>query len=391
MTFGRVVWVIVILLIASVLGAFIAHDFGHVRVVYSGWSLETSLWAALAAVMFVVVVGYLISKFIRVLVKGESILKGWVSNKHLSDSKKQTQKALELEFNGDAIEAIRTLVSAASHSQHAALHYLRASEIADRIGVPEEALELREKGTRTLGDMGKSILAYNDALRLISTGERRQGMRALLRLLEVHPSCAPALEIVVEQCMAAEDWVGALEYLDVLERLSYSNDESIGSLRKQCWEERLRQSEPDAVNKLWSSMPRKLRNDQELVEQYVRTLLRGDKQEECARFIEKSLKSQWSSPLAKLYGNIDGDAKKQVASAEAWLADHEDDSGLLLTLAQLHRRIAQTSEAIRYLNRCIESGGRLEAHLELAELNLHQGEREQALASLASAKATSVA
>ena len=386
MTVVRIVWGFFTLLVASVLGTLIAHDFGYVRIVYSGWALDTSLWAALAAVLFVFVIAYFLIKCIRLITHGESLLKGWVNQKQLSATKKQTQRALELEFNGDSIEAIRVLALAAAHSQHAELHYLRASEIADRIGADEQAIDLRDKAAKHAGKIGKVINEYDDALRLITAGEHRQGLRSLLRLLEEYPTCAPALEVVIDQLMAGEDWVGALEYLSVLERMNYASDESIHRLRVDCWKARLRQSESETVTTLWKSMPRKLRSEQGLIEQYVRTLVACEQHEEGARVLEKSLKNQWSSHLARLYGRVESDATKQIVVAESWLSEHPDDEGLLLTLAHLHRRLENSSKAIEFLNSCIRNGGGLEAHLELAEVNLKLGKVEQSQRRLVQAK-----
>lgn len=116
----------------------------------------------------------------------------------------------------------------------------------------------------------------------------------------------------------------------------------------------------------WDALPKPLRGDPATVAAYAEraAALRWD--EAAARSIEEALETQWSEPLAALYGRLAiGRLEERRARAERWLHAHPTSPMLLLTLARLARAQGQWPQAERYLHRALAQGAGAEAWEEL--------------------------
>ena len=379
----RITVVLVVAVLAIVSGYVIALDTGHVVVQFRGWEVEMSVWAGVAALIAIFTALVLLIRLLRYLLLKPSNVANWFSGKRARNAERQTFKALEAETNGDSIEAIRLLSAAGEQSSTGVLHFLRASELAGRIGASEKAHELRRRASQSGNGALKLLDKVNDAIEQLEHGDKRQGLRALSRLLEVHPRCAPALVALISHCREIGDWTRGLEYLDVLSRLTYMNEVELHSHYVACWIGRFGQVEPTALHKTWREVPRALRHDAEVLLAYIKALIDHGQKNQAAHELEREIKREWSGPLVRAYGCIEADAEKQLKIASAWHNDHPDDADLELTRGRLHCRLEQSDEAAHHFERSVRLSGNAEARLELAELQLESGVNPQVKETLA--------
>lgn len=378
MIVAKVVVVLAMALLAVLLGTWIASDSGYVIVGFRGWEIATTVWAAVAAVLVLAVALYFVFKLFSLVLPRNTKIATWFSAKRSQSARRQTLRAIEEESNGNTVEAIRLLVAAGQQSSDPALHFLRASELAERIGAKAKAAELR-KDTANLGHEELRVFRrLNDGLELLNQEDKRGGLRALRRLLEEHPRCAPALLALIQQCHEVEDWVGALEYLEVLSRLSFIADEDIYELIVTSWSGRLRQVDPASVANVWHAVPRKLKHESNVLLTYIDKLQENGDVTKAVHELERSIKRKWDAQNVLMYGTIDGDTEKQLKVAEEWLTEHTNDPVLHLTVGRLHRRDGQPDKALHHLERSVSLGGANGANLELAELYFESGESEKA-------------
>lgn len=378
MTAFRVILVLAIALMAALLGTWIASDEGYVVVGFRGWEIATSVWAAITALLVLSVLVYCAMKLLNLMWLRNSKIANWFTAKRSLSSQRQTLQAIEEETNGNTIEAIRLLVAAGQQSPNPILHFLRASELASRIGAKEKAEELRLDAAK-LGD--NELLVFrrlNDALQLIEQHDKRQGLRALRRLLEDHPRCAPALLELVRHCHDVEDWVGAIEYLDVLSRLSFMSDEEIYELLVTSWIGRIRQADPLAVGNVWHAVPRKLKQEPGVLMAFVDTLQEKGDFDKAVHELGRSINRHWDSRTVLAYGLVEGNSEKQLKIAEEWLKEHSGDAALHLTVGRLYRRLAKIEDARSHIEKSVSLGGVIDAKLELAELHIESGDTQQA-------------
>lgn len=378
--------VLVIALLAVVLGTWITSDAGFVVVGFRGWQMETTVWAAITALIVLSLAVYVLFKLFKLVLFRNTKISEWFSTKRSLSARRQTLRAIEEETNGNTVEAIRLLVAASQQSSDPILHLLRASELAERIGARDKASELRRDVAKRDDKELQAFRDLNDALELLNQNDQRLGVRKLRRLLEDHPRCAPALFALVRQRQDVEDWTGALEYLDVLSRLSFISDEEIYALRAMSWTGRIQQADPLAVENVWRTVPRNLKHESNVFGAYIGKLREKGSDNKAAHELERLLSRHWDAQLVGIYGLIDADADKQFSTAEGWLKNHADDPVLHLTLGRLHRRAGRTEKARQHLERSLNLGGARDTSLELAELYSAGGEIQKANDMIARSK-----
>lgn len=374
----KVIFLLAVALLAALLGTLIASDAGYVVVGFQGWEVATSVWAAITALLMVAILVYCAMKLFNLMLLRNSKIATWFSAKRSSSSQRQTLQAIEAETNGDTVEAIRLLVAAGQQSPNPVLHFLRASELASRIGATDKAEELRFDAGKLGDNELKVFRRLNDALELINHHDKRQGLRALRRLLEDHPRCAPALFALVQYCREVEDWVGALEYLEVLSRLSFVADEEIYELLVSSWIGRLRQADALAVANVWHAVPRKLKHEPDVVVVYVDALRTKGDSDKAIHELERSINRHWHRQTVLAYGLVEGNSEKQLKTAEGWLKEHADDAALHLTIGRLQRRLARIDDARSHYETSVSLGDVVDGKLELAELHIESGETKKA-------------
>lgn len=369
----RVLVVLVIAFLAALLGTLIANDAGYVVVGFQGWEIATTVWAAVIAVLVLIVIGYFVVRLLNLVLLRNTRIADWFSAKRSASSQRQTLQAIEAETNGNTIEAIRLLVAAGQQSANPILHFLRASELAERIGAAEKAVELRKDAANHNDRELQVFRRLTDALELLKKQDRRGGLRALRRLLEDHPQCAPALRELVRNCHEVGDWLGALEYLNVLSRLSFVADEEIYELYITSWVGRIRQVEPLQIANVWHAAPRKMKQEPAVLGAYVEALQKKGDIAKAIQELERALNRVWDSRSVIQFGKLDGNAEKQLKTAEGWMVEHADEAALHLTVGRLHRRLQHTEDARRHIERSVSLGGDVSAKLELAELYFESG------------------
>lgn len=265
MTFFRVGVALLLLIVATWLGILLSWDGGYVIVGGRGWDIQTELWSAVVALLVLVFVCYVVIKLIKTLFLSNRNIAKWFTSKRTSQAHRQTIAAVEAETNGDTVEAIRLLEAAGRGLPNPLLHFLRASELASRIGAYEKSQTLREEAVRQSGDQAPAFSDLATAMAVMEGGNAARGASQLKRLLEKQPHCAPALVALIEYCLDVGDWQGAMAYVDVLSRLSYASDEDVAELLLQSWVGLVQSTEPADRIKLRRKMPKQLQENETLV------------------------------------------------------------------------------------------------------------------------------
>ncbi len=381
----RVALVLAVAVSAIYLGVLMAMDAGHVLVAYGEWAVSTTLWGALAAILVMAFAVYGVARVVRTLAFRNSKLARWFSAKRSQTAQAQTCRALEEEANGNTVEAIRLLIAAGSHSPYPLLHFMRASELAERIGAHAKAEELRQDAMRLCHNDTPALQLFAAASRLYAE-QKREGVIAFKRLLEVHPQCAPALLRLVEYSHEQKDWVAALEYVGVLSRLSFASDDVIRELTVASWIGRIQAAEEDGLSNVWHAVPRAYKYDEALVLAYVEALSAHDRVDAAIRMLERALKRQWRGAWVRVFGSLEGNAEKQLKMAEEWQSEHQGDPDLNLVLGRFYRRLGRIKDAENYIERSVRLGGGIAAELELAELHLESGMPQRAKDALENLK-----
>lgn len=182
----------------------------------------------------------------------------------------------------------------------------------------------------------------------------------------------------------SQEWRHLLELLPDLRRFGVIDNQRADDLEGTAHAKLLARATqgPDslALVKIWQQVPQKLRQHESILSEYARALITQGAGEQAETMLQEAIQKNWSDALAYLYGLAAGaDPAKQLARAEAWLKDRENNDTLLLTLGRLSLRNRLWGKARRYLESSIGADAKPETYQILGQLLERLGEQENAL------------
>lgn len=370
------------LLALAALGAWlwqaVASDPGYVLVALHGYSVETTLVVAVAALVIAAILLWLLANLVR--------LPGRYWRRRQRHSAREClARGLVALHEGRWQRAEKLLRRAARDEQQRLPALLAAARAAQQRGDDEASTSLLAQAAQDHDPVSVALLAARQH-------HNRGDAAAITRLFDAEP-------IAVLPPRALDLYLGALcdtgragEAVNLLPTLHASQIHgSVAMLQREAEiiASALQQARDlETLEALWNGLSRRQRAHPVIVASYARRALALDAAEAGIRAIEKALRRQWSSELVDIYGLLPrGDKHSPLKMAEAWLVEHPDDPQLLVTLGRLCRKEQIWGKAEEYLDRAVELGAGSAAWEELGHLHAARHEPEQAGSAYARALA----
>ena len=366
------------LLAAIALGWMLTQDAGRIAIHWQDWTVQTSTSFFLLGLLLSVALLYFVFDLVIGLIRLPRSLSRWSERRNARRAESRLANGLISLVEHDWRGAERDLRSGAVHSPVPVLNYLFAAIAAQRQG----AVQRRDQYLQmALEEDGDSTLAVGLARAEYLLEEKQAGLAyARLRELdEAVPAHGQVKRLLLDTALELHDWPLALEITDRLERAKLLPAEQAREHRVQAHAGLLRDAavggEALRVEQQWDQMPKRLQREKRLVQAYVQERIRLAGAAECEPLLRRAIIQDWDADLVRLYGQVPGkDTAGQIKSAEAWLAGHEHDPALLLTLGRLCRRGALWGKARRYLEESNALRPDPECALELAMVLREAGE-----------------
>jgi HemY protein len=374
-------WRLLTLLALAAIGALAWHllseDPGYVLVTLRGYSLETTVVIALAAVL-------LAWALLRTLV--------WLLRLPFRAWRRRSRKLARERLAGGLLalhegrwaKAEKLLTRAAAdplHRQPALLAALRAAEAR---GDQDNAAALR---ARLSEDGDAAALALLDAESLLRDGRAAAAADALASV-SANASTAPrALELKMRALSQSGRAGAAVGLLPALRQSQLLEGEALDRFESEVQAAALRQSADAAdLAQRWEGASRAQRARAEVVAAYAERAVALGLEDQAAAAIEHALKKQWAEPLARLYGQLPrGQRGSPLKAAEHWLKSHPNSPALLLALGRLCREEGLWGKAEDYLYRALAQGADAQAWEELGHAHAAQHDDARARHALANA------
>ena len=220
----------------------------------------------------------------------------------------------------------------------------------------------------------------------IARGQLEQALATLTRLRKEHPKHLYALKLLSQVYVRLEDWHSLLDLLPELRRQKVLREEEQQALERQVHVALLAQagqrtasqdSDPASlVIAAWERMPKRLREEPELVEAYALQLRTRGRDELAEEVLRSALQQQFNERLVNLYGLLKGkDVARQLVTAEQWLTQHPHNASLLLAAGRLAQRNRLWGKARDYLEASFSSRRDIQTCAELARLQERMGDK----------------
>ena len=377
---------VVAIAVAAALGIAIAKHSGYVLVAYGGFRYQSGLWAALGALL-VIVLGLLLLRYlIGLVLTSTGVVNPW-SRRNRS---RRTRIAIEqgqLDLaEGRWASAQRHLQRAAEHERHPLLYYLGAARAANEQGRTEDSDQLLERALERQPEAELAVALTHAQLQM-DRGDSDAALVTLQAMQERYPQNTQVLRLLQRLHRERGEWPALIRLMPELRKGKVLSTGELATLEKRAWGENLnlastrgedRQAARQSLEQAWQQLTSAQRQEPQLVLAYAEQLRQLGAQGEAEEVLRTALKKQYESHLARLYGLVRGnDPARQLQTAEGWLKTHGDDPSLLLTLGRLSLQNRLWGKARDYLESSLRQQRNPETCAELARLLASLGDTER--------------
>jgi HemY protein len=351
----------VLVVAAALIGVAISRHAGYVLISYDAFRYESSIWAALALLVAVLFILWLLRMLIALLTTSGGVVNPW-SRRNRS---RRVQNAIEQGqmdlAEGRWASAQRNLHRAAEAERQPLLYYLGAARAANEQGRYEDSDNLLERALERQPHAELAI-ALSHAQLQVDRGDLDGALVTLQAMQERHPHNPQVLRQLQRLYRERGEWPELIRLMPELRKDKVLPAQELAELERRAWGENLslaayRVSDSDTVGtglpsleNAWQQLTSAQRQEPALVLAYAEQLRRLGADVQAEEVLRTAMKRDYNTHLARLYGLVRGaDPGKQLQTAEGWLKNHTDDAGLLLTLGRLCLQSSLWGKARDYL------------------------------------------
>ena len=375
----RFIILMVVGLGAGALLAFLmVRDLGYVLVSYDGGTIETSLWFALACLVLLAALVYLLGFFFRRLARSGVAVSGWFRWRRETRARNRSLTGVMLLAEGRWSDAKQALLESADRVDTPLANLFAAARAANELGAYEERDEILARARQSLPQADFVVELVRAELQQVAG----QWARSIATLTALRKK-SPQHPMVLKRLFDAHEKLGDVESVaELAPSLPKGSAPDMAAVQAAIWRARFAKCKTSAdaaehARKAWKAMPKKLRADEEIVIDYVDALEHAAPAE-AEGVLRRALKKDWRETWIRRYGSVDSDPVKQLAIAKQWLKRRPDDPVLLLTLGRLAASTGNVDEAKSYLEASLESREDAETLAELGRLCLSAGDTKAA-------------
>ncbi|MGB0721650.1 MAG: heme biosynthesis HemY N-terminal domain-containing protein [Gammaproteobacteria bacterium] len=372
------------LLIALFLGVLLAlglqSDPGFVLIGFQYWTIETSLGLAAIVLLVTFAASYVVVRMIAHTLGFPALVKAWAQRRRVRHAHKLLSQGLIALAEGRWEVAEKRLSKCSGMCEVPLINYLGAARAAQKRG-DHDARDRYLRQAHHSAPEAELAVGLTQAELQLSHKQLEQALATLSHLRSIAPRHAYVLRLLMKLYRQLGDWTQLSQMLPELKKRKVVTAEEVRDLSLDIYSHTLERAGDDAeeVAKAWDALPRALRQETRLLIDYVQRLHALGDDVGAEKLIREHMKREWSDELAWWYGVVRiEDAPEQLRRAEQWIAGHERNPMLLLTLGRLCRRARLWGKARSYLEASLGAGQKAETYRELGDLLDELGETGEA-------------
>ena len=361
--------ILVILVLGAVL--LVRDDPGFVMLRYRGWSAQTTLAFALAALIVVMVALYYLVRLLRGLWRMPAAVQRQSRNRRYAKSRRQLNQGLIDLAEGRFEQAETHLMRMVEYSESPLVHYLAAARAAQLQG-KHDARDNYLKAAHEANPDAELAIGVTQAELQLAHHQTEQALATLTHLHGIAPRHDYVTMLLARAYFELEDWTALVDILPDVRRKKLLEPKRLREMELAGYSGVLGRAatSQSSFERAWSDMPKNLRSDPAMMRYYLDMMARQRWYSHGAeQMLLKSLDNQWDDALIEVYGRFQAkDANAQLAHAEKWLDDFGHNEHLLLALGRISMRARLWGKAQGYFEASIGARATPAACLALAEL-----------------------
>jgi HemY protein len=375
------------LLVATVgLVWLIEYDAGYVLLSYGQWTLETSIWIGIGALLLLFLLSSLAVYLTRKVFKRGSALGRWISDGGNRRAQQQTTRGIIAFVEGNWKRSEHLLSRSAAKSETPMVNYLFAARAANELGETDRTRELLKMAEQSTS--GASIAVHlTQADMQFRRGQLEQCLATLKRIRRQAAKHPYSLRLLKKTYLGLNDWENLSGILPELRKAKIIDKQELAGLELRCNHALLQTAASlnndekalAALQREWQKFSKQAQRNSELVKLYATELAELGEHNEAEKAVRKQLSKEWSAALVELYGILKSDdLSKQLLHAETWLRERNNDATLLLTTGRLSMRNQLWGKAREYFEHSLKLEQRAETCAELGRLLAALGDHQRA-------------
>mgnify|MGYP000492362938 FL=1 len=381
-------WFIICLigLVATVgLVALIEYDPGYLLMSYGHWTLETSIWVALALLILVLLLVWVLVSLVRYSIRHSTALSQWFNSRSSRRVQEQTTRGMIAYIEGNWERSRRILSRSAEKSDMPLINYLFAARASNELGDAAETKLLLSKAEASTTGAGIAVELAQAEMQY-KNGKLEQCLATLTRVRSSAGKHPFLLKLLKSTYIGLNDWDGLSRLLPDLSKAKVLDKKELSALELQCSKALLLdaaslnddEAARSALNNCWQKQSKAVARNSDVVEVYVDCLIGLNDEIQAEKVLCKQLGRDWSRSLIDRYGKVTGqDVSKQLLHAENWLKERNNDARLMLCLGRLSMRNQLWGKAKEYFEHSLKLENSPESCAELGRLLASLGEHEK--------------
>ncbi len=366
----RILWALIILLAAVFAGIQLNVDPGYVLITINHWTLETTVWFAVFALLVVFMFIYCLFRGAYKIARTPSAIRAWFARHQAQKAQATTRQGLIEYSEGYWQKAQNHLIQALPNTDTPLLNYLTAARAAQKMGDSQLRDHYLREAQQSMPE-AKIAVELTQAQLQLANHQWEQALATLRHLQDLAPRHPYVLKLLSHLYEEVKDWPQLIALLPDLKRYKVLNEQHYLTLEQnaylQAMLELAKQNQPEAVSVLFNSLPKPLAADPKLIREYAHFLIKMQKDIEAEELLRKSLRKEFHPDLIELYGLLHSN-EQQLAFAESLLKKNAHSASLYLCLGRQCIMRHLWGKAKNYLEHALELNPTPAIYMELAKL-----------------------
>lgn len=368
----KIVILYLLLVVAVVLGLHLNKEPGYVLIALGNWSIETSLWFALASLFVAIGVLFILYRIVKRVGSLKYYWYRFWQKRRTKRSQSKTRQGLIAFSEGNWQKAESNLIKALPSSETPLINYIVAARSAQEQGSNKRRDRYLREAQKSIPEAKIAILLTQAQLQLANQ-QWEQARAALNHLYTLVPKHPHVLKLMVSLYLELHDWPQLSLILPKLRRYKIISEAKLDAIELSVYEGLLKEAAKTEtvaeLYKCWQTIPKASQSKANLVYLFSKSLLDKNEHSHAESILRQTLKTSWDDRLIALYGKTRShDLNKQLKLAESMIKHHKENPALYLCLGRICINLQLWGKAKSYLEYCVQLEQSPEAYNLLAKL-----------------------
>ncbi|MEN9531844.1 MAG: hypothetical protein RIQ83_1068 [Pseudomonadota bacterium] len=347
----RLIVLVAVMVAGLIFGPQASGNKGYVLISLGNYTVESSVTSAvILAVLFyaaLLIVEWVLGRLFGLRRK----TLGWFGSRRRRKANQQTVAATLAMAEGHYIQAEKLMLKGASNSDTPLLNYLSAAKAAQARGDDVRRDQYLQKAQE---EHPKAELALTLTQLQIEQGQYDTALAMLESAYALNPRHPMVLDQLRQVHLAREEWTALIDLIPALHKVGKLTPKQEEALLHQAWRGRLKSASGalETLRPVWQELPRKLRQDPDLLACYGDRLRQLGADQEAAELWLDALRKQVSPQLLARLPRLKLDNYQPMLTL---LQKIQDQPAAEAALAQIYLLAGQLDEAQRLLEKAVET------------------------------------